>query len=160
MNTKRLRKLANFLMTVPKDRFDLGSWIEIGFYEEFTPGCGATACAFGWACTIPEFKKAGLFLKGAIPVLRGFNDQDRYPEGFKTASKFFDISERDALYLFSPDYYPFYSHRDPKRVAARLRAYLQDPTFTWKRATYCARRFTYDTHSSPYDINSSPYDSE
>ena len=57
MRVDRLLKLADLLDTVPPQQFDMGKWSDS---TEFT--CNTVACAGGWACSIPEFEKDGLFL--------------------------------------------------------------------------------------------------
>lgn len=73
----RLQTLVDFLKTVEPNRFHLDYWRynhELNDYENFDEvtcvtdeelknGCGTTACAMGWACTIPEFQQSGLTYK-------------------------------------------------------------------------------------------------
>ena len=76
----RLQTLADFLKTVEPERFDLDYWrnrpdldnllrvdaddsAAIVTDEELKNECGTTACAIGWACTIPEFQQSGLIYK-------------------------------------------------------------------------------------------------
>ena len=79
INVDRLVKLATFLAPIKEEKFDLDSWgNHEGFLDEhdvnlfglnpdkaqkFCPtsdqlnnACGTTACALGWAGTIPEFQ--------------------------------------------------------------------------------------------------------
>jgi hypothetical protein len=104
---RRLTKLADFLAALPKDakkKFWMGRWFdhneehEHKFGEFIKPGdlkhCGTTACALGWAATIPSLYRAGLRIK-------------HYPAGFrgtdapvKTAAEFFNIDMGEAMYLF------------------------------------------------------------
>lgn len=53
IHAERLRRLAKRLRLVEKKDFDISRW---------THACGTPACVGGWACTIPEFRKAGLRL--------------------------------------------------------------------------------------------------
>jgi len=82
-HANRLVKLAQHLATIPEQYFDLSSWAEgeiddqsylkqAGLKEQdeqtcsaqqlIDVNCGTTACALGWAATIPAFRKAGLKL--------------------------------------------------------------------------------------------------
>lgn len=64
MNKERLLILADFLDTVPEDRFDMRRWADAGFSDG---KCGTRACALGWACTILEFQQLGLYLEEQYP---------------------------------------------------------------------------------------------
>lgn len=107
---KRLMKLADFLDTVPRKHFDMTIYVD-GAIERLTNHeCGTSACAFGWACTIPSFRKAGLGLIGGyLPIYKSWSDRD-------AAERFFGITEREAETLF-------YSHWNagPKAAATRCR---------------------------------------
>lgn len=59
----RLLKLADFLETVPPKRFRFSSWVGDDWQGREDLSCGTTACAVGWASTIPAFRKLGLRLK-------------------------------------------------------------------------------------------------
>lgn len=78
MNQKqanRLVKLAEFLLTVPKEKWDFSSFEELKSVNVCTTetrddevvskiSCGTTACALGWCPTLfPKNFKAGLFDK-------------------------------------------------------------------------------------------------
>jgi len=71
---QRLLRLAEFLATVPRKRFDMGKWV-----------CGTTACAAGWAHNIPEFREAGYRLNWAVGPM--FNDE----RGFRALRLFFEL---------------------------------------------------------------------
>ncbi len=136
MNKRRLLKLAEFLEKVPRKRFDYASWVGDDWGGKQDLSCGTTACAMGWACTIPSFRKAGLKLKNSlldgtslrtayytsnVPYFNGF-------EGFDAAALFFDIDLRDARYLFGePNHTPFKdtSEVTPKQVAKLIRKFVE-----------------------------------
>jgi hypothetical protein len=76
IQAKRILKLADFLKTVPPEKFDMTRFA--GSMESNTWGsyvtrrllagkkigdCGTTACAAGWATTMPVFRKLGLVLR-------------------------------------------------------------------------------------------------
>lgn len=55
---RRLRKLQDRLREVNPLLFYMGEW---GFSEDNgRPACGTSACALGWATSIPSFRKQGL----------------------------------------------------------------------------------------------------
>lgn len=144
MRIDRLKRLAEFLETVDDTKFNIHSWYIIDhnyvplekiqldknntvryadggiYYSEEYPllknvDCGTSACALGWACSIPEFQEAGLalavhnsdhFYTRAFPYYEGHSD-------IGAAEKFFDISEDQASSLFDPYYYyTYYTNRD------------------------------------------------
>lgn len=100
MNTERLLRLAEHLETVVAKvagTFAMASWRDRN-------ECGMTACAFGHACSIPEFRAAGLVMAdvedgGGQPFYRGH-------AGFTAAQAFFDLDLEQAYYLFADERYP------------------------------------------------------
>lgn len=117
MNKERLQTLATFLLTVPFKNFDMALWQD---------SCGTVGCALGWACTIPEFREAGLKMKkaeGDSPLPR-YTDDWNYWDGFDAGAAFFDISETLSYWLFHQDFYfraqDFYTGITPQRVAERI----------------------------------------
>jgi hypothetical protein len=96
MNKERLLKLADFLETLPAERFRIRTWAS----PHFTPtDCNTTACACGWATTIPEFADAGLKLeKDCGELYLTYNGYKRS----EAAARFFEISDYAAEYLFLP----------------------------------------------------------
>lgn len=104
---QRLLRLADFLETVPPAQFDMRMW-----------WCGSRGCALGWACTIPEFVKAGLHLNdNGEPA---FNDGEETP--FSAAESFFNL-DQDGWHLFCADPDPDVCG-SPTAVAADIRAYV------------------------------------
>lgn len=107
---KRLLKLADRLYTVPNRKFDLGCW-----------ECDTTACAVGYACMMPSFKKAGLKLVGSVPTYKGL-------DGFQAAAEFFGLTYADTSALFSPISNPLGYRATPKQVAKQIRRLVADKT--------------------------------
>lgn len=125
MNVERLAILAEFLTTVQEDKFDLKHWriqnsepnenstyAEIAISDkQLIKGCNTAACAMGWACTIPEFKKAGLSFctNEENIVLRKTIPNKNYKRtfyGYEAAEYFFGFKETTTVYcLFSPTGY-------------------------------------------------------
>lgn len=108
---KRLLKLADYLYTIPNRKFDLTCW-----------ECDTSACAFGYACMMPSFKKAGLSLRGGIPT---YTTSGTYYDGFRAASEFFGLSMKEAFDLFSPNHNPLGRKATPKRVAKQIRQLVE-----------------------------------
>ena len=122
MNTERLRILADFLQTVPVENFNIASWRNkdsstyVPDDNLFAHECGTTAYAVGWACTIPEFKAAGLEY-GGMPMF-----ERRL--GWSAVRAFFDIDAKDAHELFDLAYYPYRSQVGPKTVAEKIYEFI------------------------------------
>ena len=110
MNVERLGTLAKFLRAVPPERFNMDTWVEKST-DNGKVACGYAACAMGWACMIPEFRKDGLKLYGVEPE---YNNET----GFEVAMEFFDISYENAEYLFSPETYD--DNVETKEVIQRI----------------------------------------
>lgn len=104
----RLLKLAEFLRTVPSDKFNM---------ETFSSPCGTTACAAGWACEIPSFKRAGLHW------LKTFGDRKILPvygPGKVDFELFFGLDWEDK------DREIFYGEQcTPKQFAGKLEALVK-----------------------------------
>ncbi len=115
MNAARLLLLADFLDKLPPERFRFATWVGDTWGGKPDLSCGTTACALGWATTIPEFREAGLRMAPAIRdglnswpahvALVGNVSDDRHSlerAPFEAAAWVFDISEDEAEFLFLP----------------------------------------------------------
>jgi hypothetical protein len=131
----RLNVLANFLAyEVKKRKFHLDKWVDRTDHNFETPrevikslqkkGCGTTACAVGWAATIPEFRELGLNLRFAdwgIDVT--YKDFDG---GSTAAMAFFKLSIEEVDELFMPSAYTRNDEKPSKKnVVAKLRQYAR-----------------------------------
>lgn len=98
----RIMKLVEFMNALPKsanDHFAMDHWFThsgrhlLGEYvdADTIKDCGTTACALGWACTIPSFKRAGLKMPTAM--------QD-HAQMIEMGSKFFGLEAGQARALF------------------------------------------------------------
>lgn len=108
MNKRRLKTLAKFLATkVKPENFHMEAWANV--IDNGRPACGTTACALGWATTIPSFRRAGLRLTkdrhqniyitlGDMRHSRKDHPADR---SIEAAKKFFGIDTGEAEYLFT-----------------------------------------------------------
>ena len=105
---QRLQTLANFLRTVPPERFDLENWrsaphTSLPITDEDLKTCGTTACAVGWACSMPAFKAEGLYYNGHMPV---YAPVDAQPLSYwRAVEEFFGLSYIEARWLFSDKCY-------------------------------------------------------
>src|SRR5260221_3731316 len=112
---RRLRKLADYMDSLPREaaeHFDMKSWLanigkdsEHGLRSTQQVGirelsyCGTTACALGWACTIPSFKRAGVRLMHNRRAVVGMVRFKRMVD-VKAAENFFDIPPGHGMHLF------------------------------------------------------------
>lgn len=124
MRKDRLKRLADFLQIVPEERFDMQRWVGDDFKGSPDLSCGTSACAVGWATTIPEFREAGLHLDFdpddelawiATPVYQGW-------EGYDAAAQFFEIPRGQAEHLFGS----FHFDDKPSDVARRIFKMIED----------------------------------
>lgn len=145
---RRLLKLADFLFDLPKQRFDFYKWVGPEWKGKPDLSCGTTACALGWATTIPSLRKAGLRLKetnspglipgtnGGVVCLKGYtvsSDSAEY-----AAHVVFGLSTEEFEFLFIPADQssveslpelklsrPEYEKMTPKKVAKRIRHFVK-----------------------------------
>lgn len=104
---QRLQTLANFLRTCAPEKFDLENWRSaphtLSPTDEDLNTCGTTACAVGWACSMPEFKAEGLYYNGHMPV---YAPVDAQPLSYwRAVEEFFGLSFIEARWLFSIECY-------------------------------------------------------
>lgn len=107
----RLEKLYTFLGTVNPKKFNFVSWAVSKSGKPDVNVCGTTACALGWAGSMPEFRKRGLRLEwdtyagiAEAEVCLPANDgSGEYFYGEDAGAEFFGLSFREAWYLFIPD---------------------------------------------------------
>jgi hypothetical protein len=150
-SNNRLLKLADYLEKLPSKAIDMDAWLtdNHGAYDRSVMTtverlgdlakvkgnkiqlkstdvhkirtCGFAACAVGWACTIPSFRKAGLRLTATLDnkfmMIPKFDGQT----GFEAVEEFFGITGNTASYLFESDAYGQSGKPRPKTVANRIR---------------------------------------
>lgn len=114
MDKRKLRKLADFLKTVPARSFVMTNWQarRASKPEGDAPGdCGFAGCAMGWAAHARLFR--GLMLRPGAGVIRF-----KGCGGFDAAKELFKIDWLEAKHLFSPEYYD--KPPTPKQVSKRI----------------------------------------
>lgn len=140
MNTRLLKILADFLESgaVEPEKFNLGTWIDEDIEAETFPelerklkesefSCGYTACAIGWACTLPEFKEAGLRFDLGFNVPYVESEGEPHSGADWTAidplAKLFDTTTENITWLFLPSSYDETEENPitPISVAERIR---------------------------------------
>ena len=106
---RRLLKLADLLQKLPRKRFDYGRWVGDDWKGKTDLACGTTACAFGWATTIPALRKAGLRLVEStngprlftVSIKGGSTSEHEAPK--LAAREIFGLENDEFEYLFIPD---------------------------------------------------------
>ena len=122
MKKKRLRRLSAFLKTIRPRDFDMETW---RFGPDPEPKtCGTTGCALGWACTIPEFKEAGLKMYGGCP--RYADGAGIHTDGYHAGAEFFGLTLAQSYHLFDPSAYEDEgAFTTPADVAKRIDSMLK-----------------------------------
>lgn len=124
MNVERLLELANLLETIPEDNFNLVSW-GCNFDELRAPQkelieCGTVCCAVGWACSHPPFNEQGLqFNWNYLPSYKN-------KTSWSAVTKFFEIPDAVADYLFLSSLYQSEDGNNPQAVIERIRDIVKD----------------------------------
>lgn len=124
VHAERLLMLANFLeKEVKEDRFNFNTWSSsaglrdyineaVTAKSEFIPvpegACGTTACALGWATTIPAFRDLGLrlFVNRWGEVWPGMvddkTDDSTWTNIINACNRLFGLTPDETNYLFTP----------------------------------------------------------
>lgn len=98
----RLLALADKLDTIPKERFNFNQWIGDNWKGSQDLSCGTTACALGWAATMPKFRKLGLYILDRFSTGNPSVYIHRECEGVDAATTLFGISYTEATIIFTP----------------------------------------------------------
>lgn len=121
---KDLLRLADFLDTLPSKRFDFNTWVGDDWKGKPDLSCGTTACALGWAATIPAFRKRGL----RLTMRGGYADvlYENYTWSLNSGAAFFNLSLKEARHLFTNDGMYNGLNLDPsaKQVAHHIRKFV------------------------------------
>jgi hypothetical protein len=143
MNIERLQTLASFLRGVPKEHFNLETWRYDNAEnsvcvndEQLTSSlsCGTTACAVGWACSIPEFQEQGLAYRGNTPSYLSVATPNGGPpvfnfyESWEAVMEFFGIDYYMAEHLFLGESYESCEAATADEVADRIEALIKGNT--------------------------------
>jgi hypothetical protein len=153
---KRLLYLAGKLSRLPPERFYYGDYVGMDWKGAKDLSCGTTACAIGWAGSMPKFQALGLTLDYKRAVFqdifskemvldgtRAIRDSQTGRTGFAAGQRVFAISRAEAAGLFLPDEYsdllettaPFAS-ADAKEVANWIRSFVKARRKAVKAGTY------------------------
>ena len=102
---ERLLKLADFLDKLPEQRFDYSRWVGASWQGDQSLSCGTTACALGWACTMPEFQELGLRLvkePGHLAYPARGGDEGGVTSTDRAAEHVFGLTGSETTFLFRP----------------------------------------------------------
>lgn len=106
--TRRLLlQLARFLLELKPGRFNFKEWAGDDWEGKPDLSCGTTACAMGWATTLPSFRKLGLRLvrlsrTGIVLVGRVGMRVDGHDSSIRHIADALNLSFDDAAKLFIP----------------------------------------------------------
>ena len=129
-------------MALPPERFDYGSWVGAKWKDAQDLSCGTTACALGWAATLPSCRQEGLrlgrdrFGDGTVH-LEGEDPRKGGTGSIAAACKVFGIDEEEAEFLFMPstglgdeEDHPLSPDQNAgaARVAAHIRRFVEART--------------------------------
>lgn len=123
---RRILKLAARVAKVRPHRFNFNQFVGYEWKKDPQLSCGTAACAFGWATTMPLFRRLGLFLN------RRSNEPQlgRIKEFAVIAKRIFGITSDEAYKLFIPGHGQGYSNDGkevtPKSWAAFARKFVAD----------------------------------
>jgi hypothetical protein len=129
----RLLKLAEFLEKLPRKRFNYSTWFGRDWKGKPDLSCGTTACALGWAATMPNFKRLGLEpWFDYTSRFHEFSLHGHRANYIKIGDEIFGLTEDEAGYLFAYDNegwtpLPMSPHADagPKQVAKHIRRFVE-----------------------------------
>lgn len=129
---KRLLKLANFLESVPRKKFDLGVVMVSGNIEQVEAKCPTAACACGYCPTVfprsVTYKHTDTDFWGNSERKLKFDvtlKDDPNGNYVSMARKMFGLNYEEVEYLFHPFQYPA-DRQGPKSVAKRIKHFVEN----------------------------------
>lgn len=151
VHAKRLLKLADFLDTLPRKRFDFDQFVGDDWKGTQDLSCGTTACAIGWMPAIPAFRRLGVRYKGTpqeqigtavdgTPIYESAyvrvcmkDSREEYNTEVGVGEQIFGLNRESFNHLFIPGYtgygYSGLSEKaTPKQVAKHIRKYVKAQT--------------------------------
>ena len=134
LTVRRLTKLAGYLDSLPpvaSKHFRMLHWFKHKGKDDhpFSPSgickkdlsyCGTSACAAGWAATIPQFKRAGLKVDATGDLT--LNGTRGIWSSMELVEQFFGLTTRQTSHLFGP----YTKIKTPKEWAKRCRKFLRE----------------------------------
>jgi hypothetical protein len=110
----KLLKLTDFLSELPKEKFDLVTWI-----QRKQISCNTIACAAGWAIIVGIFDGVG-FNELTDPNYNGYSS-------WLALAKYLEIPPEDAEFLFMREQYNGEFSNEKASVIRRIRNYVKNP---------------------------------
>ena len=105
IHRRRLLKLADFLEALPPKRFNYCHWVGDDWEGAANLSCGTTACALGWATTMPIFRRLGLCLykpgRYYTPTVI-LKIGKRRGSTFDATEEIFGLDHNETMELFTP----------------------------------------------------------
>lgn len=154
----RLEKLADFLYTVPRQKWDFATIMDLGDNEPLVAlaagnkKCGTAGCAVGWAPALfrrdLKWEKTSSWSHNMLvvfrdPALRRAAKKSPTGELWGTVGAYFGLTYRESLYLFNPGGYWFNGVGEPADDDAKYENALTGNS-TAKQVANHIRRFVKD----------------
>lgn len=133
MNTlykERFKKVIDFLKVLPKEQFNIDSWVSKSEYDIIKrKTCGTVCCAAGWLPKIdPKNWTWYWILDRYIPRLK--NTDYCFHTSYNDLEKYFNIDRKTLIYIFIKDSYKFCEENPtPKQVAYRIHRFINRKEF-------------------------------
>ncbi len=133
VGNERLLRLADFLEKLPPERFDYSMGVGEDWGGKQDLSCGTTACALGWAATMPEFRALGMRISRYGVVTCENYEAEGFRASRHAANAVFGTSVDDFDYLFfaasvkddsDERGFSIEPNRDPKYVAEKIRRFV------------------------------------
>lgn len=126
-DVERLGMLYAMMAGVPDERVNLATWrgkLNRESDKNLFEDCGTTACAVGWACAYPPFKRMGLHWSRQDDGFGGPTYQNEF--SWTAVGRFFGISESQAYLLFIKDRNELLYHDNDARLDSKLLEKMTD----------------------------------
>lgn len=132
MNITRLRRLADFLDTLPVEKFNFNNFLSVRGLppaQALAAGsnkCGTTACAIGW---LPAIDPENWAWDDQLiwPDIWELNYKpDPHAGLFDAAAQYFEITTEESLHLFDPVDSHLGPSATPIDVADHIRTFISD----------------------------------
>lgn len=133
----RLERLATFLRELPPLRFFYGNYVGPDPDDRAIPkwkgdpdlSCGTSACAFGWAATMPEFKALGMRIENIAPPSqdpRALIRFEKYGTVIDAHEKVFGLDDVEYELLFEPKYNGLGRYASAELVADHIMKFVKE----------------------------------
>jgi len=122
----RLLGLVALLRKLPPEKFNYNTWVGVDWKGKQDLSCGTTACALGWATTMPQLRRLGLRLSKDFSVML----LNKTYDPIDAACEVFGLTYSEAEFLFVPGQYTKWGtspedNATAKQVAAHIERFVR-----------------------------------